>query len=309
MERIIYCGELDRTPDAPDHMGIRQGLDEIGLDYRIVDPILLSPQEVVDQCNSFNSDLVIHGNTDSLSNEIIPFIAGKQVFFMGDYRPSKDAYQPHWDSWVSNSKGLDMILLSNKKQIKMWKEAFGVPVEFWTHGCYVPQKLIYKKEFDYDVVFIGQMNDSPPYNDRYNLIKHIESRLQEKGIKITFINGDGVDGRNKVWRDMPAIYHSSKVVLDISHFWDVEGYASGRYWYSAGLGGCSVTKWFPGCEEHYPKGTKHYFNSVDECVGVIENLLKDKELRESTKVKAYEHNKRFHNYKTRFKQLFSLVKG
>lgn len=297
--KVIYVGELDRTPDSPDHKGIRQGAEWMGWDFKIVDPILLHHGDVIEECNKFGADLIIHGNTDSLNHEIIPHIrAGKQVFFMGDVQPSKDHYQ-NWETWKRNAKGISAIFISNRTQIPLWEKEFGVPTFFWPHGCYVePELPPYKPEFDKDVLFIGSMMDNGIHNVRTELIKAIG-----KEIPIHYINRDDVNGRNEIWRQMPDLYRSTKITLDISHFWDLDGYASGRYWYTGGFGACSVTKRFPECEEFYEEGEKHYFDTLEQAVGIIRYLLTHPEEIEATRIKAYERNKKDHNYKVRFEQM------
>lgn len=311
IKKLIYVGELDRTPDAPDHRGIIQGLNDLrnkGVidSFIIVDPIIKTTDQVIEECNRYQADLVIHGNTDSLSKGVIPKIqAGKSVFFMGDYRPTLEAYQPDWEVWKANSKGLDFIALSNKTQLEMWKEHFGIPTFFWPHGCVVVDELEMSKEFEKDIVFIGAMANYPPYNNRFSLIQDINARINNK---VDFINHTDVEGRNRIWRDLGKIYHSSKLVLDISHFWDVDSYASGRYWYSAGLGACSITKRFPGCEDFYQdKVHKLYFDTPEEAAILIEDYLTKKKERNKIKKEAYLHNKKHHNYTVRFEQLFKEI--
>ena len=103
---------------------------------------------------------------------------------------------------------------------------------------------------------------------------------------------------------MAAIYHSSDCCLDISHFWDIDGYASGRYFYTGGFGACSITKRFPGCEELYPEGTKIYFNEADEAVEKIKYYQTHKKEREKVKLVAFEHNKKYHSFQNRFIEIF-----
>lgn len=309
--KICYVGELARTPDAPDHKGIIQGLTwlkEEGAikDFKIVDPILNNRNEVVRQCNEYGADLVVHGNTDSLTLGIIPEIkAGDQVFFMGDLRLNKEYYH-QWSKWIEGSKGLSHLLLSNRTQLEMWSKDFGIPASFWPHGCYVPDQMVFDEAFDKGVVFIGSMIPEYPFNHRIELIKKIQEKLS---VPLTLLNGDGTLGRNKIWQDMPKIYHSSKVVLDVSHFWDFDGYASGRYWYTAGLGACSVTKRFPGCDEfYYDTIHKWYFDTADQAADLIHTLLKDDKARFKTKIAAYRQNAANHNYRVRFLQLFEILK-
>lgn len=299
--KVIYCGELARTPDAPDHKGIIQGLTWLGLDWKIVDPVLF-PDKVIEECNNFNADLIIHGNTDSLDHDWIPHIKGRQVFFLGDFQPSKQDYH-NWETWKQNSRGIEAIFLSNREQIDLWSSEFGVPTFFWPHGCYVPDYLEYDNNFDRGLIFIGSRVDSPHYRNRIEILEKIQSLTPD----FNWITENSVEGRNRIWREMPKLYHSSKAVLDISHYWNVDGYASGRYWYSAGLGGCCISKRFPGCEEFYPKGTKWYFDTPEEAVELYQWLAKHHNIRIATKRKAYEHNKQFHNYKIRFLDLFAKL--
>ena len=312
IRRLVFCGELIRTPDAYDHKGILQSLewlknDGIIDDYAIVDPILNYANEVVRQINAVNPDLVVHGNTDSLSSKIIPHVDARQVFFMGDFRPTLEEYQPHWDRWIENSKGLSMLLLSNKSQLGMWQDAFGIPAKFWPHGCFVPDSLEYDPKQEKDLVFIGSHNWSGSLQKRAELIKTIEGMSP---VKISHVNGDGTEGRNRVWRDMAKLYHSSKMVLDISHYWDVDSYASGRFWYSAGLGACSITKRFPNCEDFYKdKEHKAYFDTPEEAVELIEHYLSRPKERQAMKLRAYEKNKKDHNYRKRFTDLFKMLDG
>ncbi len=299
VKKLVYVGELTRTPDAFDHRGIKQGLEWLGIDYLVVDPVLLSPAEIINKCNNFGADLIVHGNTDSLDNGTIPEIKGKQVFFLGDCRT--DDYP--WDRWGQNKGYLDHVFISNRDQLKIWSEKFDCHASFWTHGCYVPDKLEYDKDFAHEVVFIGTHHDHYPYHVRRDFIKLIESK-----IPIRHITGSGVEGRNEIWRQMPKIYHSSKFVLDVSHFWDLKGYASGRYWYSAGLGGCALTKRFPDCEEFYKdKIHKLYFDSPEEAAFLYKHYSKYPDEIQRIKQSAYEWNKKYHNYKVRFKTMFKIL--
>jgi len=300
--KIAYVGELDRTPDAPDHLGIRQGLNSFnGL---VIDPVLNDEAYVINAVNAFKPDLIIHGNTDSLSRRLASRIkntsGAKQVFWMLDYQPSMEKYS-EWHNWITERGAYDMIFLSNKDQIKYWADGFQCPTEYLPHGCVV-DKLKYDLKFDMDVVFIGGHSNNDWYANRFHLIEDI---LKLYPVKIH--TGSGVEGRNQVWRDMPYIYHTSSAVLDISHSWDARGYASGRYFYSAGLGGCSITKRFPDCEDLYPEGAKLYFDTPEEAFDLIEKVKADKKFQGGVKQKAWEINKDKHNYTLRFKHIIKCL--
>jgi hypothetical protein len=297
IRRIAYLGELDRTPDAPDHLGIRQGL--MDFDGFVVDPVLNNPEEVVRQVNAKKPDLIIHGNTDSLGQGLGKMLKQyKQVFWMLDYQPQLDGYC--WDSW--DTDGYDMVFISNRDQMKYWGERFGVPCHYLPHGCVVKDPVKDEKHH-HKAVFIGGRMEGGWYDDRAHLLDDIESL-----ISFDTINAEGVEGRNQVWKDMPAIYHTSDCVIDISHSWTADGYASGRFFYSAGLGGCSITKRFPGCEELYPTGTKAYFDTPLEAYKLIKFYQDNPRERERMKNRAWEHNKKFHNYTLRFNRMIECLK-
>lgn len=302
--RFIYVGELLRTPHAPDHMGIIQGLSQLKQDgiiseYKIVDPVL-HPNTVVMECNEFKSDIIVHGNTDSLDKNWPHDIKTNiQCFFMGDIQPRQSDYD-RWNLWVANGvNAFQAVFISNRDQLNMWSEAFKAPAYFWPHGCYVPDKL--EKGTDlHNLLFIGSMTPWGNYQSRVNLIQEI-GRLT----KIDYITADDVAGRNKIWSAMPKLYHTANFVLDISHFWNIDGYASGRYWYSGGLGGCSLTKRFPGCEEFYTDKTeKLYFDTPEETVELMDQF---KNSIDTIKWNAYTKNKNCHNYRIRFLEMFRLL--
>lgn len=293
MEKIVYIGELDRTPQAPDHLGIRQGLEYY--DGLVVDPLINNRDQVVKQIQDFNPDIIVHGNTDSLGQGLAPILRGewKQVFWMLDYQPDINNY--HWHGW--NTDGYDMVLLSNKDQINDWSQRFNAPCHFLTHGCVVQKPIRDEKEHN-KAVFIGSISRGDWYDWRADLLDRI---------KFTHITADDVDGRNKIWSRMPAIYHTSDCVIDVSHSWEADGYASGRYFYAGGLGACSITRRFPGCEELYPADCKAYFDTPEEAMELIEYYHTHPEEREAMKLRAWQHNKNHHHYKFKFKKIIELL--
>jgi hypothetical protein len=289
---IVYVGELDRTKYAPDHLGIRQGLESFK--GTVVDPVLNTPERCVEMIKDLKPDLIIHGNTDSLRENLgklmRPFVK-KQVFWMLDYQPNMDNYC--WKDW--NLEGYDAVFLSNKDQLKEWSDRFDCPAHYLTHGCVV-MKPVRDQSFYHKKVFIGGKGSGGWMAERDRILEWCEP--------YDYINETG-EAKAEVWKNMPAIYHTSDYVIDISHSWIAEGYASGRFFYSSGLGGCSLTKRFPGCLDLYPDDTKIYFDSPEELNEKINFYDRKPELRDKIKMKAWEHNKKHHNYELKFKEIIS----
>ncbi len=316
--RIAVIGNQLTLPYSPDHEGVIQSLRNMKRrniidDYKIVDIHMhfINSKKIVDTVREFNPTMVIHGMTDSLTKGWAKDIANavpntKQVMSMWDYRPMDLNYDGLWSTWKTSGDYLDLVTLSNKNQMEWWSNSFNTPVMYWPHGCVV-KPVSRSVEHEYDCVFVGDRIDIAPYNERVKLIDTIQDELSRYGISITWINKDGGDSdpeRRKVWKDLGKIYHSAKTVLDVSHFWDADGYASGRYFYTAGLGGCSISKRFPGCEELFPEGTKAYFDTPEEAAKLVAHYVNNKNDRERMKKRGKKHANKYHSYDVRFQELF-----
>ncbi len=308
--KIIVTCAIDTEPTACDHIGVKQGLEDLNLDYLLVDPCNKTVEEISEKIVEFNPDLVVYYMDLLLSKQIPSSLKGRfdglQVFWEMDYRPLHERIEQSYDGqfqhWANEMINLDHIFMSNKGQLVEWKEFFKVDTSYLPHGCYVLDKPQFDKDFKYPCVFMGGMLNNPPFDERKKLIEKIMELTE-----ITHVNAYDRDTRNKNWTDMPKIYHSSDVVLDISHFWDNPGYASGRYFYSAGLGGCCVTKRFPDCEELYPEGIKIYFDTQEEAAEKIKYYQEHEKEREQIKLKAFQYNKSHHSFKIRFTQLLNKL--
>lgn len=310
--KVVYIGGLNYLPHAPDHLGIRQGFEMLGTDYYILDDIVDYPdhEEVAKKIIEIQPDLVIYGETRPVAGVpplIKDKIKGLQVFWMLDYRPQTDAsntdYDGGWNHWRQAAPYLDAIIISNKEQIEWWKKDWCLPTFYLPHACWIPPKLEFDEQFKFPTVFIGGRNPFSWYNDRVELIDKINEL-----VGVEWINQGG-EGRLQVWKDMPKYYHSSDTVLDISHSWKSRGYCSGRYFYTATLGGCCITKWFEDCEDLFPDGTKHYFNTPEEAAKLIEYYRSHPKEREKNKIKTAQYAWKNHSYKIRFEQLFKLLQS
>lgn len=305
--KVCFVGQLDKWPNAPDHLGIRQGAETLGWDFSYVDPTWDNREIIAEKVNDNKPDLVIHGNTDSLSQHVFELIDAKQIFLMLDYRTPKMLQPGEWDAWVKNAPHIDAVFISARGHVEMWENEFKIPVFFAPHACWIPPELKYYPDFDYDVLFMGGHHTTGPLSERYKLVCEIEERLKALGIKLTTINETDHEKRNQMWTDMPKYYYSSKVVLDISHFWTNPGYCSGRYWYTATLGACAVTKMFPDCDEFFPHNLKVYFDQPVAAVDHIYNLLKDPDMRADIKCMVAEYAWEHHSYAQRFTEMVNCL--
>lgn len=296
--KISIVAEIERNPYSCDHRGLIQGLQELRIEYQIADPILYNPRILAHKIKEFKPDLVLHHMTNPMIDGLPKMLEGfNQIFWMLDFNPDTSEYQ----QWTEQGKYLKHIFLSNYDYLDWWKENFKVPTSYLPHGSYIPAVLEYDKKFRYPCVFMGSMINQGRFKPRYDLIEAINNKTP-----ITIINSYDEKQRNENWRNTEKIYHSSDVVLDISHHWDTKGYASGRFFYSAGYGACCVTKRFPRCEELYPEGTKAYFDTAEEAVEKIKFYQTHKREREEMKRSAYEYAKQKHSYKLRWQKILEV---
>lgn len=290
-EYELYC---------PNFTGMTKGLETLGIEHRLFGcRPELDFQAVID----YDPDLVIYGLIDMVRDrpvrlrirESLP--KAKIVMWYGDLREARTGGQITRD--VSE---IDAMFVSNDAQSEYYKERWQVPeCHFLPLGSqiYAPE---YNPKFDFDFVFIGGLITGAGFLDRARTMW----RLKEQGLKV-------VDGpmrkpelRAKVMKNMPQIYRSSKVVLDVSHFTDVKGYTSNRFWIVTASGGFSLTKRWPGCEEFYPEGTRAYFDTFDEALSLRDYYLKHPAEREKIRSAGYEHAKN-HTYDKRFIKMFKIL--
>ncbi|MHA2389400.1 MAG: glycosyltransferase family protein [Candidatus Hodarchaeales archaeon] len=306
--KVVYCGALEWYPHAPDHLGIKQGMEDLGWDWSIVDPIKNDPTntEIAAAITSINPDIVIYGDTNSLAKSVCPYVTSgiTQIFWMLDYRTPEMLRKELNQTWLSNSPYLTAVFTSSGSHIQLWQDSLGVQTYFAPHACYIPSKLEMSDAFSYDFLYIGGKSPLPVFSARTDFIAQIE---EFSDIPLTHINEVDLIKRNEVWRDMPLYYHSSKVVLDISHFWDNWGYSSGRYWYTATFGACTITKRFPGCTQFFPDTFKWYFDTPEQAVELVKFALNDDAEREATKQRVSHHAWQNHNYKIRFQQMLQCL--
>ena len=306
--KVVYCSGLNYMKYAPDHMGIKQGMGDLGWDWSVVDSVIGNPsgEEIAENINTINPDMVIYGNTIPMNKCVCLYVKPEitQIFWMLDYRLKEALDQDLACGWGNNSPYLTAIFHCAADDISLWKEIFKVPVYFAPQACYIPDQLEYSDEFSFDLLFIGGNDSRPGFEARIELLAQIN---ELSCVSITQINESDPTKRNEVFRNIPLYYHSSKLVLDISNFWDNWGYTSSRYWHSATLGACSLTKRFPGSSTFFPEDVRWYFDTAEEAADLVEILLDHTDERERTKRRVAEYAWRNHSYKIRFQKMLRCL--
>lgn len=300
-ERVAIIGADWPTYEkyCPNFLGMQDGLTRLGIEHKLFS---CRPALSIDSIVQYNPDFLIYGLVDMVRHHAWRMEIRKRlpnakiVMWYGDYR---DNFTGQFPAVMDE---IDMMFVSNDTQNDYYKQIWKVPeCHFLPLGSpiFTPN---YDPKFDFDFVFIGGIIAGVGFLDRAKTI------WKYKKHGLTVLDGDTKhpELRAKIFKQMPTIYRSSKVVLDHSHYTDIKGYTSNRFWIVPASAGFALTKYWPGCEEFYPEGTRAYFRTFDESIELLDYFLKHPEARENIQFAGYEHSKN-HTYDKRFDTMFSKV--
>ena len=285
---------------CPNFTGMQDGLKKLGIEHKL---ITCRPQLRVSEVIEYNPDFIIYALLDMVKHpewreEIRKALPeSKIVMWYGDLRNDVTGQVTY------DMSEIDMMFVSNNAQSKYYKNKWKVKdCKFLPLGATI-RDTIYNPNYDFDFVFLGSKITGGAFMDRYHEI----IRFEEEGLKI--INGDAQrypELRAKILKEMPNIYYSSKICLDISHFTDIDGYTSNRFWNISASGGVALTKRFPGCEKFYPEDSRIYFDTFEEAIEKKNYYLSHPNELKKIKKRTLEIAKN-HEYDKRFLEMFSYL--
>lgn len=288
----LYC---------PNFVGMQVGLKDLGIQFRLFS---CRPSLKVEDVILYQPDLVVYGLKDAIYHKewrekirkSLP--DAKIILWYGDLRDDKTGQDK-----ADLSKDIDMMFVSNNAQDEYYKNKWGIECHFMPlgSGIFTPE---FKREMSFPFIFIGANTMVGWMADR--AIKLLDL-VKSHDLKIINAPADkNPDLRAKIMKEMHNIYFSSKVSLDISHFTDIKGYTSNRYWIIPASGGFALTKRFPQCEEFYPEGTRVYFDTIEEAIEKKDYYLSHDTEREKIRLAGYEHAKN-HTYDKRWEKIFEYL--
>ncbi len=279
--------------------GMRKGLERLNIPYKF---ITCRPDLNINEVVMYDPDLIVYGLKDIIVNrkwrmEIrrrCP--TAKIVMWYGDYRDD-DTLQV-----FANCSEMDMMFVSNDGQEQYYKDKWQMKeVHFLPLGCEPIKKPTFDKRFAFDFVFIGGQITGSKFEDRAREVQKFRDKLDLK-----LINSFEPNIRANIFEAMPAIYSSSKVVLDISHFTGVKRYTSNRFWIIPAYHGFALTKRWPGCEEFYPENVRAYFDTFEEAKEKLNYYLKHEDERRKIVDLAHQWSYK-HTYDHRWLKLFKKL--
>lgn len=287
---------------CPNFMGMQLGLAAMGIEYQLFS---CRPVLNVDALIAYQPDLVIYGLLDMVKahqtrhriRRELP--DAKIVMWYGDLRNNATG------QIQANMNEIDAMFVSNAAQNAYYEKLWNVPqCHFLPLGSPVYDSVV-KEKFNFDFVFVGAVITGAGFLERAQIML----ALREKGLKIIDAPAQRQPAlRAKILKELPNLYRSVKVSLDWSHFTEIQGYTSNRFWIITGSGGFALTKRFPGCEEFYPEGTRAYFDSPEEALELADYYIHHEEEREKIRAAGHIHAQN-HTYANRFATMFSVIYG
>jgi len=291
---------------CPHWNGIRRGLEKLALPYRFLTSRTASAfnANLCAELEEFKPDLIVYGLIDLIRQPESrmrireKFPRATVVVWYCDLR-NDDTGQVEADCRDT----VDAMLVTNGGQREFYQRKFNLDrVYFLPQACEPIDAPRIADGLGFDFVFIGVKNFTGPFASRAKLV---ESLQQKHGL--IQIDGEAPALREKVYRAMPEIYSSSKVCLDISHFWNIPQYCSIRYWEVPAFFGFALSRRFPGCEEFYQdKVHRVYFDSLEECIDLKDYYQAHEGERERIRRAGWENSHR-HTYRERFLEMFRIL--
>lgn len=287
---------------CPNFVGMQLGLAELGIEHHLFG---CRPDLNLEAVIEYQPDLVVYGLLDMVKKphwrkairEALP--AAKIVMWYGDLR------NEHTGQITADMSEIDAMFVSNAAQNLYYEKRWRVPqCHFLPLGSPVWDPPI-KAKYQLPFIFVGAIITGAGFMERARIMID----LKQKGLKvIDALAQTRGELRAKILKDLPSLYRSAKVSLDWSHFTDIPGYTSNRFWIITGAGGLALTKRWPGCTDFYPEGTRIYFDTPEEAVSLVQWVHQNPEEAEKIRKAGHMHAKN-HTYSKRFATMFDVIYG
>lgn len=287
---------------CPNFMGMQLGLAEMGIEHKLFS---CRPELDVAALIAYQPDFVVYGLIDMVKKphwrlpirEALP--DAKIVMWYGDLR------NEYTGQITADMSEIDAMFVSNAAQNLYYEKRWRVPsCHFLPLGSPVWDAPI-RSKYALDFIFVGAIITGAGFMERARVMLN----LKQQGLKVIDASAQTQPAlRARILKDLPSLYRSAKVSLDWSHFTDIEGYTSNRFWIITGAGGLALTKRWPGCTDFYPEGTRIYFDTPEEALSLVQWVHQNPVEAEKIRKAGHIHSKN-HTYSKRFATMFSMVYG
>lgn len=264
------------------------------------------------------SDLVVFVHTHGW---VTPGMPIDKIFnFLRD--AGKPVITYHLDLWLGLErqkdldndpfyKSLDYFFATDKLMCDWFNQNTNVKGRFLPAGvfdqeCYIHQDYD-KKNFDYDVIFVGSKGYHPEYPYRPQLIDFLRETY---GPRFLHIGGDGDTGTIRGDR-LNRMYARSKIAVgdSLNINFSYPYYTSDRLFESTGRGGFTIYPDIVGLNEYFNPNEVVFYEhgNLYDLKSKIDQFLLDNHYREQIRINGHERTKREHTYKHRWQTILNEV--
>jgi len=284
---------------CPNFTGMQDGLKDLKIDFKV---FTCRPAFNKNEVIEYKPDLIVYGLPDMglkgwgrELREVLP--DSKIVFWYGDYHKNLEA--------KADMSHIDCMFVSNNASSNWHKQNWKVPrCEYLPLGASIKVGE-FNDKYNFPVVFIGHKLFIGHGQIRARKIQEIQNEIM--GFQV--LNGNAQSNpklREKIMKEVPNIYFSSKICLDMNTFSGIKGYTSNRAWVISACGGFAISEYWPQSEEFFPEGTRVWFKTIPEAIEKIKYYLSHDEEREKIRLAGLENAKN-HTYDKRWLQMFSML--
>jgi len=218
--------------------------------------------------------------------------------------------------FIELSEIIDFTFISNVGQLDLYRKNGCKNVDYWQYGVDVnkakplstKEKDVLKSKYNHDIVFCANSYDGFP---GYYIRKSIVSEVYKKYGSRFAIYGNGWDTiaknsskPNIKYFEQNNVYNSSKIVLSINNFNDIEMYFSGRQLLAMASGTLTLSHYIPGLERYFENGKDLvWFKTEDECMKLIDYYLNNEGEAKRIGLNGSAKVLKEHSYEARIKEL------
>lgn len=299
--KIAYLGNFRPTHSTETH--VAASFEELGHDVIRIQEDKYNSDEILDM--SRNADFFLWTKTwgvigdamKMLKSLKIPTVSYHLDLYVGLERQKDIDNSPFWKT--------DYVFTPDGGHDKFFKDR-GINHHFMKAGVYGKECFIgdKRKEFEYDVIFVGSKSYHREWTHRQNLIHFLEKTFGDS-FRL-FPNDDFKCVRGK---DLNDLYASAKVVVGDSLYSPY--YWSDRIYETTGRGGFIIHPIIAGLSDEFEYGEDivgYRHTNFDRLERVINHYLKHEKERESIRMNGHEKTKNNYTYVHRCKQILETIK-
>lgn len=182
---------------------------------------------------------------------------------------------------------------------------FYSPAGILEDSCYLGE---YKKELDFEVLFVGAKGYHPEWSYRPQLIDWLSKTYEKRFVRVA---GDTQYGTVR-GNYLNQLYNSSRVIvgdtlcLNFNH----PDYFSDRLFETTGRGGFIIFPYIKGIERMFKLGEElitYEFGNFNQLKSLIDYYLEHKEERDKIRLAGMERVKKEHTYTHRLSNILKIV--